>query len=448
MNIYVLGICGTFMSGIAQLAIQKGFKVSGCDENIYPPISNVLKELEIKVDQGFETKNYSENIDLFIVGNVVSRGNPLMEKILNNKNEYLSGPEFLYQYILKDRHVISVSGTHGKTTTSAMISKILMDAKVDAGYLIAGKVNGFDTSAKLGNNDFFVVESDEYDTSFFDKRSKFVHYRPSTLLINNLEFDHADIFDNLDSIKKQFHNLIRSMPSNAKVIFPEDDENIESLINQGLYSKKETFNYQFSPKGWSVKPNESCDDNFEIYFDGKLRGKISWHLFGEHNLRNALAAFVTASSLGIDDEIITKALSSFKGVSRRMELKGQNDSVSVYDDFAHHPTSIKYSLEGLRKKVGDQKIICLLEMRSNTMSAGHHDEVIPRSLECADKVFLFSKNEKQIKKIALKSEKFSICSGTEELLKILPKELESDTHIICLSNGSFGQIYQKILESF
>ena len=188
MNIYVLGICGTFMSGIAQLAIQKGFKVSGCDENIYPPISNVLKELEIKVDQGFETKNYSENIDLFIIGNVVSRGNPLMEKILNNKNEYLSGPEFLYQYILKDRHVISVSGTHGKTTTSAMISKILLDAKVDTGYLIAGKVNGFDTSAKLGNNEFFVVESDEYDTSFFDKRSKFVHYRPSTLLINNLEF--------------------------------------------------------------------------------------------------------------------------------------------------------------------------------------------------------------------------------------------------------------------
>ena len=446
MNIYVLGICGTFMSGIAQLAIQKGFKVSGCDENIYPPISNVLKELEIKVDQGFETKNYSENIDLFIIGNVVSRGNPLMEKILNNKNEYLSGPEFLYQYILKDRHVISVSGTHGKTTTSAMISKILMDAKVDTGYLIAGKVNGFDTSAKLGNNDFFVVESDEYDTSFFDKRSKFVHYRPSTLLINNLEFDHADIFDNLSEIKKQFHHLLRILPKDAKLFYPTDDLNIKKLLEMGVYCKEESFDAVGQGEGWHVRiKNPECS-TFDIYFDDKLKGSVNWNLIGEHNKKNAIATFVIAKSLGLKKKQISESLSTFKGTERRMEMIGKKNSISVYDDFAHHPTAIKYTLDGLRKKVGNQKIVCLLEMRSNTMSSGYHDKAIPKSLEDADSVFLFSKNQDQIRNIAQKSNKFSTCSGTREFLNLLPKLNEPNTHIICLSNGSFDQIHHAILE--
>ena len=447
MKIYILGICGTFMSGIAQLATEKGFEVYGCDENVYPPISDVLKNLGIKIDKGFSEKLYSQNIDLFIIGNVVSRGNPLMEKILDEEKDYSSGPEFLYDYFLKDRHVISVAGTHGKTTTSAMITKILNDSGLDIGYLIAGKLKDFSKTAVLGKDKFFVIESDEYDTAFFDKRSKFLHYKPSTLLINNLEFDHADIFNNLEDIKKQFHYLLRSLPSTAKVIYPREDLDIASLIEQGIYSIEKTFNYKLSSKGWSIKVSKDQDSNFKFFFNKKLRGEITWDLFGEHNLRNALAAFVTSSSLGVSDEIISKSLSSFQGVSRRMELVGKKNSVSIYSDFAHHPTSIELSLQGLRKKVGQQEIICLLEMRSNTMVSGYHDELIPKSLEAADHVFLFSKNKKQIKEIKKKNKNFYICSNAKEFIKILPKYVESNSHIVCMSNGSFEQIQNIIFES-
>ena len=447
MKIYILGICGTFMSGIAQLAIQKGFQVSGCDENVYPPISDVLKDLEVKIDEGYSEKYYSENIDLFIIGNVVSRGNLLMEKILNENKAFSSGPEFLFNYVLKDRHVVSIAGTHGKTTTSAMITKILLDNGIDAGYLIAGKVKDFSTSAELGNDKLFVIESDEYDTAFFDKRSKFIHYKPSTLLINNLEFDHADIFDNLDEIQKQFHHLIRSLPQNVKVLFPSGDENIQNLLKEGFYSIKEPFNFEFSEKGWSMMINENNTSHSKVFFNGELKSEISLKLIGEHNLRNAFAAFLTALSLGVADKSITNSLLNFEGVEKRMDFLGEKNTVSLYDDFAHHPTAIKFSLEALKKADNSRKIICLLEMRSNTMLSGFHDEKIPESVSDADEVYLFSKNETQAKKITSQDPKINFCESTEEFLEILKKKNYRETNIICFSNGSFKGIQSEILKN-
>ena len=447
MKIYILGICGTFMSGVAQLAIQKGFQVSGCDENIYPPISDVLKDLGVKIDKGYSEKYYSENTDLFIIGNVVSRGNPLMEKILNEDKSFSSGPEFLFNYVLKDRHVVSIAGTHGKTTTSAMITKILLDFGIDAGYLIAGKVKDFSNSAELGNDKLFVIESDEYDTAFFDKRSKFIHYKPSTLLINNLEFDHADIFNNLDDIQKQFHHLIRSLPQNVKVLFPFGDDNIQTLLKNGFYSIKEPFNFEFSEKGWSMIINENKTSDFKVCFNGELVSEISLKLIGEHNLRNAFAAFLTALSLGVTPNSITNSLLNFKGVAKRMDLLGEKNTVSVYDDFAHHPTAIKLSLEALKKADSSRKIICLLEMRSNTMLSGFHDEKIPEAVSNADEVYLFSKNETQAKKIISQDPKINFCESKEEFLKILRKKNYQKTNIICFSNGSFGGIQSEIFKN-
>ena len=446
MKIYVLGVCGTFMGGLAQLAAQKGFEVAGCDENAYPPMSNVLAEQGITVDQGFSAKNISNDIDLYVIGNVVSRGNPMMEEILKRRLKFISGPQFLTDLILEDRHVIAISGTHGKTSTSSMLAKVLIDAGLDIGYMIAGRALDLDSTAFLGTHKYFVIEADEYDTAFFDKRSKFIHYSPSTLLINNLEFDHADIFDDLSEIKKQFHHLLRILPKDAKLFYPTDDLNIKKLLEMGIYCKEESFDAVGQGEGWHVRiKNPECS-TFDIYFDDKLKGSVNWNLIGEHNKKNAIATFVIAKSLGLKKKQISESLSTFKGTERRMEMIGKKNSISVYDDFAHHPTAIKYTLDGLRKKVGNQKIVCLLEMRSNTMSSGYHDKAIPKSLEDADSVFLFSKNQDQIRNIAQKSNKFSTCSGTREFLNLLPKLNEPNTHIICLSNGSFDQIHHAILE--
>jgi UDP-N-acetylmuramate: L-alanyl-gamma-D-glutamyl-meso-diaminopimelate ligase len=441
-----LGICGTFMGGLAQLAMQKGIEVAGCDENIYPPMSNVLAEQGIKVDQGFSPKNITDDIDLYVVGNVVSRGNPLMEEILNKKLSFVSGPQFLTDSILENRHVIAISGTHGKTSTSSMITKVLLDAGLDVGYMIAGRALDLNSTASLGSHEYFVIEADEYDTAFFDKRSKFIHYNPSTLLINNLEFDHADIFDNLSAIKRQFHHLLRIMPSQAQVIYPEDDKEIADLTKMGIFCKEVIFNSEKNSKGWHVKINNPECASFKVFNGKKLMGEINWGLIGEHNKKNALATFVIADSLGVKGKKISESLSNFKGTARRMETIGKQNSITVYDDFAHHPTAIKFTLDGLRKKVGKEKIICLLEMRSNTMASGYHDAVIPKCLEDADRVFLFSKNATQVKSISEKDDRFTVCKGTREFMRLLPELHEPNSHIICLSNGSFDQIHHAILE--
>ncbi len=434
------------MGGLAQLAMQKGIEVAGCDENIYPPMSNILAEQSIKVDQGFNTDNITDDIDLYVIGNVVSRGNPLMEEILNKKLSFVSGPHFLTEIILENRHVIAISGTHGKTSTSSMITKVLIDAGLDVGYMIAGRALDLDSTASLGTHKYFVIEADEYDTAFFDKRSKFIHYNPSTLLINNLEFDHADIFDDLPAIKKQFHHLLRIMPNQSKIIYPEDDKEVLEVIKMGIFCDQIKFDSEKKSGGWHAEINNPECASFKIFNGKKLMGEINWDLIGEHNKKNALATFVIASSLGIKEEQISDSLSSFKGTARRMELIGKQNLVTVYDDFAHHPTAIKYTLDALRKKVGEEKIICLLEMRSNTMASGYHDQLIPESLEDADKVFLFSKNSQQVEAIAKRDKRFSVCSGTREFIKLLPEINKPNTHIICLSNGSFDQIHHAILE--
>ena len=447
MRIYILGICGTFMSGIAQLAKEKGYEVSGCDENIYPPMNEILENLNINIDKGYQENFYSEAVDLYIVGNVISRGNSLMEKILDENGRFTSGPEFLFNHLLKDRHVVSIAGTHGKTTTSAMIAKIFIDSGKDIGYLIAGKVKDFSTSARVGTDKIFIIESDEYDTAFFDKRSKFIHYRPSTLLINNLEFDHADIFENLDEIQKQFHHLIRALPKKVKVLFPINDENISDLFNKGIYSIPVPFNFEYSEKGWSIKIEEEKTSNFQILFNGKLQSEISLKVFGEHNIRNAFAAYVTAASLGVKKEFIDQSLSKFSGIERRMDFLGEKNSVYVYDDFAHHPTAIKFSLKALRNKDPRKKIVCLLEMRSNTMSKGFHDNLIVDSLADADEVYLFSENKEQLKKLSSQKKEINFCDTTEDFIKILNSKVYENTNIICFSNGSFDGIQSKIIEN-
>lgn len=447
MRIYILGICGTFMSGIAQLAKEKGYEVSGCDENIYPPMNEILENLNINIDKGYQENFYSKAVDLYIVGNVISRGNSLMEKILDENGSFTSGPEFLFNHLLKDRHVVSIAGTHGKTTTSAMIAKIFIDSGKDVGYLIAGKVKDFSTSARVGTDNIFIIESDEYDTAFFDKRSKFIHYRPSTLLINNLEFDHADIFENLEEIQKQFHHLIRALPKKVKVLFPINDENISDLFNKGIYSIPVPFNFEYSEKGWSIKIEEEKTSTFQILFNGKLQSEISLKVFGEHNIRNAFAAYVTAASLGVKKEFINQSLSKFSGIERRMDFLGEKNSVYVYDDFAHHPTAIKFSLKALRNKDPRKKIVCLLEMRSNTMSKGFHDNLIVDSLVDADEVYLFSENKEQLRKLASQKKEINFCDTTEDFIEILNSKVYENTNIICFSNGSFDGIQSKIIEN-
>ena len=445
MKIYVLGICGTFMGGLAQLASEKGIKVSGCDENVYPPMDQVLLSKGIPIDEGYNPNNIPKDIDLVVVGNVIARGNPMIEEVLNKNIDFISGPEFLSKYLLSKRHVVAISGTHGKTSVSSMVTKVLLDNDIDCGYLIAGRAKDLESTASLGTHDYFVIEADEYDTAFFDKRSKFIHYHPKTLLINNLEFDHADIFSNLSDIKKQFHHLLRLMSSKATLIYPEENKNIKSVMEMGFYSNAMPF-YTKSSKGWHAKKNTPDSSQFEIYNHKNKKALIDWSSIGEHSLQNGLATFLVCKSLGLKPKEIETALSKFNGVSRRMDLVGDKSSVKVYDDFAHHPTSIKYTLEGLRKKVGKEKIICLLEMRSNTMLSGYHDKKIPKAVESADQVYIFSKDKNQINAMQAISKNIEACSTTQEFLRKLSSLGLKNCHLICLSNGSFDGIHQAILE--
>ena len=445
MKIYVLGICGTFMGGLAQLAAEKGIKVSGCDENVYPPMDQVLLSNGIAIDEGYNPKNLPEDVDLVVVGNVIARGNPMIEEILNKGIDFISGPEFLSKYLLAKRHVVAISGTHGKTSVSSMVTKVLLDNGVDCGYLIAGRAKDLDATASLGTHEFFIIEADEYDTAFFDKRSKFIHYHPKTLLINNLEFDHADIFSSLSDIKKQFHHLLRLMSSSSTLIFPEHNINIKNVMKMGFYSKSLPFNTKFA-RGWHAKKVIADSSKFDIYKDKKKKASINWSSIGEHSLQNGLASYLVCKSLGLKSKDIARSLSNFKGVTRRMDLVGDKSSVKVYDDFAHHPTAIKYTLEGLRKKVGSEKIICLLEMRSNTMLSGYHDKKIPKAVASADQVFIFSKDKKQILALESSSKNIEACSTTQEFLRKLSSLDLDNTHLICLSNGSFDGIHQAILE--
>jgi len=457
MKIHILGICGTFMGGIALLAKESGVSVSGSDENVYPPMSTLLANQDVDVKQGFEVNhlqefNSGDNDSQIVVGNVMSRGKKVVEYTLNQNLPYTSGPQWLYENILKDKWVLAVSGTHGKTTTASILAWILEYAGLSPGFLIGGVPENFGLSARVGDSPFFVVEADEYDTAFFDKRSKFVHYHPTTLIINNLEYDHADIFPNLDAIKTQFHHLIRIVPEKGLVVVNEEESNINDVLEKGCWTPTEGFSSSNNEinidKGWSANYLNPDGSEFEVLFDAEIQGTVHWSLLGKHNVSNALAAIAAARHAGVPVEHAINALSEFKGIKRRMELRGKVNEISVYDDFAHHPTAIETTLKGLRANVADSKIIAVLEPRSNTMRLGIHKETLANSLNEADEVFLFQPKgldwEMSHVLDALPN-KSVLYDDIDDLVDILSEQAKSGDHILIMSNGGFGGIHEKLL---
>ena len=420
MHIHILGIAGTFMGGIALIAGKLGHKVSGQDNNIYPPMSEQLLEQEINFTTGYHIKNLPV-ADLYIIGNALSRNNECVEYILSNNLNYTSGAKWLGENILKDKWVIAISGTHGKTTTSSIVTHILEDNGFNPSFLIGGICENFKTSARLTDSIFFVIEADEYDTAFFDKRSKFIHYYPNTLVINNVEFDHADIFNSIEDIYTQFHNLIRTLSKETLVIYP-NDENIQQIIDKGFWSSKKIFKAQ----------NYQIIDNKSVF---KIAGNnVKWNLIGKHNINNAIAAVYAALHAGIPIQNSCKSLASFNGVKRRMELKFQNNFLTIYDDFAHHPTSIKTTITGLRKKVKDEKIIVVLELRSNTMKSGFFNQELIASLTGADEVLLY--------KNLINATNITTYNNTSDMIDILKNKTGN---IIFMSNGGFDNIVNKLI---
>ncbi|MSQ80332.1 MAG: UDP-N-acetylmuramate:L-alanyl-gamma-D-glutamyl-meso-diaminopimelate ligase [Candidatus Methylopumilus sp.] len=451
MHIHILGICGTFMGGLASLAKASGYRVTGCDTNVYPPMSKQLEKIGIELIEGFDKKQVELKPDLYVIGNVVSRDNPLMEEILNRGLPYISGPQWLYEAILKDKWVLAVAGTHGKTTTTSMLAWILECNGYAPGFLIGGVPLNFQQSARLpqknkSNNEasvFFVIEADEYDTAFFDKRSKFVHYHPKTAILNNLEYDHADIFPDLSSIETQFHHMVRMVPSIGCVIINDEEASLKRVIDKGCWSEKV---YIGSRQGFSIgKVNQ--DQSFEVLYLGKLVGILSWNLLGHHNRMNALAAIAASHHVGVKFEHAIEALKTFKNVKRRMECIGEKNDITIYDDFAHHPAAILTTLEGLRAKVGKARIIAVLEPRSNTMKLGTMKNALPESLKDADKVFCYggklSWNAEEA--LAPIQDKSFVGHKMNEFVSAILKEAKSGDHILVMSNGSFDDIHHALL---
>ena len=380
------------MGGIALIARELGHKVTGSDAHVYPPMSTQLEAAGIELMEGYEASHLQPAPDAVVVGNAMSRGNPAVEYMLDQGLRYISGPQWLAENVLQDRWVVAVAGTHGKTTTAGMIAWILEYAGLKPGFLIGGVPQNFGLSARSGDLPFFVVEADEYDTAFFDKRSKFVHYRPRTLVLNNLEFDHADIFDDLPQIQRQFHHLVRIVPGSGLIISPKRDENLQAVLEQGCWTARTQFDADHACDWYA--DNKTADGSaFDVICEGVNQGRVSWGLTGEHNVNNALAALAAARHTGVPVAAGIEALASFENVKRRMELRGKVDGVKVYDDFAHHPTAIETTLAGLRRHVGDQRIIAVLEPRSNTMRLGIHAETLPRSLEQANEVILYAADD-------------------------------------------------------
>jgi len=449
MHIHILGICGTFMGGVALLARELGFTVSGSDKGVYPPMSTQLEAQGITLVEGYSVNYFRSNSpDLVVIGNAMSRGNESVEYVLDNQINYCSGPAFVSEYILKNRWVLAVAGTHGKTTTSSMLSWILEYANLSPGFLIGGIPQNFGVSARLGSDPFFVIEADEYDTAFFDKRSKFVHYHPRTLVLNNLEFDHADIFSNIDDIKKQFHHLMRILPRNGKVISPGLDENLNDVLNMGCWSESEKIGDQ-GANNWWVKLHVADGSSFDVGFDDKQFGIVNWNLIGNHNVSNAVAAIAAARHAGVSPEHAIEALSEYINTKRRLELRGNVNDILVYDDFAHHPTAIDLTLSGLRNKVGSQKIFAILEPRSNTMKMGIHKETLALSLEKADEILLFQSDETQwdiAENLKSLGNKVRVFNQTDKIINSVVEEAKRNDHILVMSNGGFENIHQRLLD--
>ncbi len=445
MHLHILGICGTFMGGLAAIARAAGHTVTGCDANVYPPMSDQLRALGVELIEGWDASQIERKPDVFVVGNVVMRGNPLMEAILERNLPYTSGPQWLAEHVLTEKWVLAVAGTHGKTTTSAMLAWILDDAKLRPGFLIGGIPQNFGISARLTDSPFFVIEADEYDTAFFDKRSKFVHYRPRSLILNNLEYDHADIFPDLAAIETQFHHLVRTVPGNGLIISNGRESNLERVFERGLWTPVERFG---CTGGWTagLPDAQGC---FDVFFNSALQGRVMWSLIGEHNRLNALAAIAAARHAGVPPAAAIDALARFENVKRRMENRGAVHGITVYDDFAHHPTAITTTLDGLRGKVGKARILAVLEPRSNTMKLGVMKAALPISLSQADRVFCYDANLgwDAAEALAPLGDKLEVFDNIDRLVSQLVSVARPGDHVLMMSNGGFGGIHTKLLDA-
>ncbi len=446
-HIHILGICGTFMGSLALLARAKGFRVTGSDENVYPPMSTQLEQAGIVLTKGYKGEDL-DYADLIVVGNAMSRGNPAIEYMLNKQLHYQSGPEFLAEHILSDKWVLAVAGTHGKTTTSTMLAWILEQAGMSPGFLIGGVPLDFDMSARLGNTPFFVLEADEYDTAFFDKRSKFIHYHPRTLILNNLEFDHADIFDNLASIQKQFHHLIKTIPSEGKIIAPKNDTALSETLNKGCWTPIEWFG---PTSQWKIETLNPDGSHFEIIHKEKVAGTIKWQHTGKHNMLNALSAILAARHVGVTVDIACKALCQFNGIKRRMELLAEINNTRIYDDFAHHPSAIELTLAGWRKHIkNDRRIRVVIEPGSNTMKQGIHQKTLGKAVSEADEVVWFEPKGLNWSLESIKtcsSIRSGVFSSTQSIIDYLTKTATPEDDIIIMSNSGFNGLHQSLIES-
>jgi len=475
VHVHILGIGGTFMGGIAAIAKAAGFRVTGADRNVYPPMSTQLEALGIELIEGYDAEQLDLKPDVVVVGNALSRGVAAVEAMLDRNMNYVSGPQWLAAHVLKDRHVLAVAGTHGKTTTSSMLAWILEDAGLAPGFLIGGVPANFDASARLGAAPYFVIEADEYDTAFFDKRAKFVHYHPRTAVLNNLEFDHADIYPDTAAIRAQFNQLLRTVPKSGRVIVNADDENLAITLQLGCWTPCETFSApQLGSRGrttpgpavapgqagtrapagtqarWSARVEpQSAGRRFDVLCDGRSVGLVDWSLIGGHNVSNALAALAAANHVGIKPQRATSSLSRFRGVKRRMEIRGSVGSVIVYDDFAHHPTAIETTLQGLRDQVGaNARIVAVFEPRSNTMKLGVHRDTLAAAFAPADRTWFYCPPDlgwDLRAAVASLGHRARFAVSIEELVAALAAESAPGDHVLVMSNGAFGGLHEKLL---
>ena len=444
MKIHILGICGTFMGGIALLARAQGHEVTGADSNVYPPMSTMLAEQGVAIIPGYLPQDLPADADAIVVGNVMKRGLDVVEYMLDHNLPYTSGPQWLGEQILRERWVLAVAGTHGKTTTASMLAWILEYAGLQPGFLIGGVPENFGVSARLGESPFFVVEADEYDTAFFDKRSKFVHYHPRTVILNNLEYDHADIFPDVQAIKTQFHHLMRTVPSSGLAVVNGGDAHLKESLAMGCWTPVETF----ADGDWRAHYLQADGSEFQVFFKEQAQGVVRWELLGEHNVNNALAAIAAARHAGVPVAHAVEALAEFKGVKRRMQLRGVVRDVAVYDDFAHHPTAITTTLAGLRAKVGAARIIALLEPRSNTMRMGTHKAQLATALQAADVVLLYQPQGlgwDLADVVAQIGDKAQLVQDIDALAAQVAQLAGAGDHILVMSNGGFGGIHDKLL---
>lgn len=452
MHVHILGVCGTFMGGIAALAKARGHRVTGSDRNVYPPMSTQLEALGVELIQGYEADQLVPAPDIVIVGNVMTRGMPVIERLLETAVPFTSGPQWLAEHVLRDRWVLAVSGTHGKTTTSSLLAWILEHAGLNPGFLIGGVPVNFDTTARLGADPFFVIEADEYDTAFFDKRAKLVHLRARTAIINNIEFDHADIFADVKAIQKQFHQFVRLIPGSGRIVWNAADANVRAMLDMGCWTPCEGFAREaVQGAKWSARVPAGGDfSSFEVLEDGRPRGRVEWPLIGAHNVENALAAIAAAQHVGVPASCAITALGEFGGIRRRLELRGRVAGVTVYDDFAHHPTAIAATLDGLRRRVGKERIIAVLEPRSNTMRMGVHRGTLAPSLDAADEAWFYVPPdlgwalEEAVRPLGARAH---FAADVGDLVERLHARLRSGDHVLIMSNGGFGGLHARLLEA-